>query len=81
MTRNHQEIDEKSYEQILREHICQKVGKNASKVTPIGAQKSQFPGDPGPGVPVRGKEFLPETPGSRFAIAKHHHTNNHQASK
>ena len=24
----------------------------------------------GPGVPVRGKEFLPETPGSRFAIGQ-----------
>ena len=34
----------------------------------------------GPGVPVRGKEFLPETPGSRFAIANHHHTNNHPAN-
>ena len=44
-------------------------------------QKAQVPENPGPGVPVRGKEFLPETPGSRFAIANHHHTNNHQASK
>ena len=33
-------------------------------------QKAQVPENPGPGVPVRGKEFLPETPGSRFAIGK-----------
>ena len=38
-TRNHQQIDEKSYKKLVREHICQKVGKMASKVTPIGAQK------------------------------------------
>ena len=80
-TRNHQQIDEKSHQKLMLEHICQKVGKIASKVTPIGAKKREARRRPGPGVPVRGKEFLPETPGSRFAIANHHHTNNHQASK
>ena len=68
--------------------FCSKIG---SKIDPkidakidakIEAPKSADPGEgQGPGVPVRGKEFLPETPGSRFAIANHHHTNNHQASK
>ena len=80
-TRNHQQIDEKSHQKLMLEHICHKVGKIASKVTPIGAKKREARKRPGPGVPVRGKEFLPETPGSRFAIANHHHTNNHQASK
>ena len=69
-TRNHQQLDEKSYQKSMREHICQKVGKKAPKVTPIGAKKRYVVRDRGPQVPVRGKEFLPETPGSRFAIGK-----------
>ena len=40
-TRNHQQIDDKSYQKLMREHICQKVGKIASKVTPIGAKKRE----------------------------------------
>ena len=39
-------------------------------MTPRGAKKLCVLRGPGPGVPVRGKEFLPETPGSRFAIGK-----------
>ena len=62
-TRNHQQIDEKSHQKLMLEHICQKVGKIASKVTPIGAKKREARRGAGPGVPVRGKEFLPETPG------------------
>ena len=46
-----------------------------------GAKKREGRRAHGPGVPVRGKEFLLETPGSRLAIAKHHHTNNHPAIK
>ena len=40
----------------------------ASKVTPRGPKGAKPWRAGGPGVPGRGKEFLPETPGSRFAI-------------
>ena len=47
-----------------------KATQGASKVTPRGVQKPWLRRGLGPGVPGRGKEFLPETPGSRFAIGK-----------
>ena len=60
----------KSFKKPLRKFIGPNVEKNAPEATP-GAPKSYRPGGVlGPKVPVRGKEFLPETPGSRFAIGK-----------
>ena len=51
-----------------------KATQRRAKVTPRGAKKLWALRGPWawsmPGVPVRGKEFLPETPGSRFAIVK-----------
>ena len=52
----------------IREFVGRKCEQNASKVTPRGAKKLCFRKRLGPGVPGRGKEFLTETPGSRFAI-------------
>ena len=50
--------------------IGQNVEKSAPKVTPRGTKKREARSAHEPGVPGRGKEFLPETPGSRFAIGK-----------
>ena len=47
-----------------------KATQGASKVIPRGAKKPFLRRGLGPGVPGRGKEFLSETPGSKFAIGK-----------
>ena len=79
------EIINKSMKNHIKNQCVNIFVKKLEKWRPRWAQlapKGQpCPGFGGPRVPVRGKEFLPETPGSRFAIANHHHTNNHQAIK
>ena len=66
----------KILEKSMKKHLWNRyenlLVENANKLRPRwpqAAPKSEKPGGPrGPGVPGRGKEFLTETPGSRFAI-------------
>ena len=54
----------------MHEHIFQKNETMHAKVTQMAPKGRPCLGICGPGVPVRGKEFLPETPGSGFAVGK-----------
>ena len=67
-------INQKSFKKSVREPIRQNRRpmwpKELLKSSGPWAQKSPITPGRGPRVPGRGKEFLPETPGSRFAIGK-----------
>ena len=83
--KNQLKMGAKIIKQSMTNHI-----ENIARTCLSKSWKKRVQGDPNwrpkargpePKVPVRGKEFLLEIPGSRFAIANHHHTNNHQANK
>ena len=59
---------------------CEKCARSSIYLCFIGFKKLYLRRGPGPGVPVRGKEFLPETPGKVPRLDNQYSANNHPAN-